>query len=57
MESSFFLKGNICHTPAKDGFEIHERSFLLCENGLCGACKTKKTESVSWKHSQPMRRS
>lgn len=36
MENSFFLKGNICHTPAKDGFDIHEKSYLLCENGLCG---------------------
>ena len=36
MEYSFFLKGNICHTPSRNGFEIYEKSYLLCENGLCG---------------------
>ena len=36
MDSSFFLKGNICHTPSKDGFEIWENAFLLCDDGRCG---------------------
>jgi hypothetical protein len=36
MENSFFLKGNICHTPSMESLEIWENSYLLCIDGVCG---------------------
>lgn len=36
MENSFFLKGNICHAPSRDGIEVREKACLLCEDGRCG---------------------
>ena len=36
MENSFFIKGNICHTPQPDKLETFENAYLLCENGRCG---------------------
>ena len=36
MNDTFFLKGNICHTPVKDRLDVHEGAYLLCEDGRCG---------------------
>ena len=36
MENSFFIKGNICHTPQPGKLETFENAYLLCENGRCG---------------------
>lgn len=36
MSNSFFLKGNICHTPGPDRLETFENACLLCEDGRCG---------------------
>ena len=35
MSRNLILKGNICHTPEKDRFEIREDAYVICENGLC----------------------
>ena len=35
MSKGFFLKGNICHTPAPDGMTVAEDSYLLCLDGRC----------------------
>ena len=36
MDRVFLMKGNLCHTPAKDRLEIFEHAYLLCRNGRCG---------------------
>lgn len=33
MQKTFALKGNIVHTPTITGFELHENSYLIIENG------------------------
>lgn len=35
MNTSFILKGNICHTPAPDHLETLAQGFAVCEDGVC----------------------
>ena len=35
MNTSFILKGNICHTPAPDRLETLAQGFAVCEGGVC----------------------
>ena len=35
MNTSFILKGNICHTPAPDRLETLAQGFAVCEDGVC----------------------
>ncbi len=35
MNTSFILKGNICHTPAPERLETLERGCAVCEDGVC----------------------
>ena len=47
MSNTFFLKGNICHTPAKDSLDVHEGAYLLCEDGHCGGIFDTLPESYA----------
>lgn len=35
LNTSFILKGNICHTPAPDRLETLAQGFAVCEGGVC----------------------
>lgn len=35
LNTSFVLKGNICHTPAPDDLEVLEQGVVVCEGGVC----------------------
>ena len=35
MQSSFVIKGDICHTPEPDRLVIRENAFVVCEGGIC----------------------
>ena len=34
MKKSFIIKGNICQTITADKLDLHEKAFLVCENGV-----------------------
>ncbi len=36
MGNNYALKGNICYSHSKDNICIHENSYVICENGICG---------------------
>lgn len=35
MGCDFIIKGHICHTPSKDGLDIHENAYVVCTGGIC----------------------
>lgn len=35
MNTSFVIKGHLCHTPAPGSLEIRENAFAVCEDGTC----------------------
>ena len=45
MENSFVIRGNICQTKNPKELDLHEKSFVVCVNGLSkGIFKELPTE-------------
>ena len=34
MKNSFIIKGNICQTVNPQGLDLHEKAYVVCENGV-----------------------
>ena len=34
MESSFIIKGNVCQTKNPKELDLHEKSFVVCVDGI-----------------------
>lgn len=47
FEKTFALKGNILFTPDYNKMEIHENSYLVCENGTVKCITNNKPENMS----------
>ena len=46
FEKTFALKGNIVFTPDYNKMEIHENSYLVCENGTVKCITNNKPENM-----------